>query len=421
MVKRLQDAINRYAKKITGPDDFTPLLQAVGDAKFVLLGESSHGTSEFYQWRTALTKKLIMEKGFSIIAVEGDWPACQAVNSYIKGYDTESGDSKAVLCSFQRWPTWMWANEEINELVQWLRTFNESNASRKKVGFYGLDVYSLWESMDAMIQYLEKKNSPDLGKAKQAFSCFEPFNRQSEKYAVSASFFSEGCVDEVIELLTTIRCHKENYHDGMESSLNMEVNALVAANAEEYYRTMVVDDVKSWNIRDEHMVEALNAIRKFYGQNEKVIVWEHNTHVGDARATDMKEEGMLNVGQILREQNREQDVFVIGFGTYQGTVIAAKEWGANVEVVTMPPAEKDSWEDILHRAGPFDKYILFNEENRELFSRRIGHRAIGVVYDPRYEIYGNYVPSEISNRYDSFIFLDQTTALHPLAVEVVYQ
>jgi erythromycin esterase-like protein len=407
------ESVKKYAKPFETVDDLDPLLAAIGDAKYVLLGEASHGTSEFYTIRAELTKRLIKEKGFSVIAVEGDWPSCQSINRYIKNIGTET-DVRGALESFNRWPTWMWANEEIIDLVEWLRNYNQQTSLKNKVGFYGLDVYSLWESMDEIIKYLERTGNSGLAQARNAFSCFEPYNRNNESYAVSAGYLSENCIKEALSLLNTIQKNKWKYDDEEENSLNMEVNALVTVNAEEYYRTMVLSDSKSWNVRDIHMVEALNAVMKYYGEGAKVIIWEHNTHVGDARATDMKEAGMVNVGQLIREQNYPEDVYIVGFGTNSGTVIASTEWGVDLRVTNVPEAQAGSWENLMHKAGAFNQYLLFNDVNRKEFNQTIGHRAIGVVYRPEYEQYGNYVPSVMSSRYDGFIFVDKTHALHPL-------
>jgi erythromycin esterase-like protein len=420
MKKKVIQDIKNNALPIRGIDDLQPLLEESNGVQYVLLGESSHGTSDYYKIRAELTKKLIVEKGFTFIAVEGDWPACQEVNRFIKGYNSNYSDAREVLKSFNRWPTWMWANEELIDLIQWLKTYNQALPSDQKVGFYGVDVYSLWESMEEILGYLKSINSPDLEVAKKAFACFEPFNREPQMYGVSASLYSEGCRDEVIKLLRDIVYNKKKYVSSEESQLNLEVNAIVTANAENYYRTMVVNDNESWNIRDRHMVEVIKKISDFYGPAAKGIIWEHNTHVGDARATDMAEEGLVNVGQLIREHIGEDKVFIVGFGTHHGTVIAADAWGADFERMVVPPAVDGSWEDLMFRAGPFDKLLIFNEENRKLFKGRIGHRAIGVVYDPRYEHYGNYVPSVMSQRYDAFIFVNSTNALQPLEVERVF-
>ncbi|MGQ4668946.1 erythromycin esterase family protein [Metabacillus halosaccharovorans] len=415
LIQSIKEVSNPFHKD----EDVDALVSKVKNETFVLLGESSHGTSEFYKIRAELSKKLITEKGFMYIAVEGDWPACHQINNYIKGYDDTFSNTREVLASFHRWPTWMWANEEMIELIDWLKDYNSNKPNDKKVGFYGIDVYSLWESIDEIIAYLEKIQSPQIEIAKKAFSCFEPFNRRPEKYGLSASFYGEDCLNEVTKLLTEIILNKLTISDS-EDRLNLEVNTMTTANAENYYRTMVVNDNESWNIRDRHMVEVLNKIHEFYGAHAKGIVWEHNTHVGDARATDMATEGVVNVGQLLREEKGAETIFIIGFGTHRGTVIAADEWGVAPEQMIIPPAQTGSWEDFMHKAGPHDKFIHFTKHNRHLFQKPIGHRAIGVVYNPAYEQYGNYVPSAMSNRYDVFIYINVTNALHPLTVEEVF-
>lgn len=410
----IEEAIKKYALSYDTKEDLTPILEAIGDAKIVLLGEASHGTSEFYTVRAELSKRLIEEKGFTLIAVEGDWPSTQHINRFIKGYKEGPMNVQHALKNFRRFPTWMWANEEIAEFVTWLKMYNEQK--KEKVGFYGIDVYSLWESLDEVITYLSKTNpqGTDLAFAKKAFSCFEPFNRHPETYAISSVNISEACVDEVSKLLSSIRSHEYKYKDTEETDLNLKINAMVARNAEEYYRAMVQSDELSWNVRDEHMVEAINEIMDYHGKEAKIIIWEHNTHIGDASATDMEAAGMVNVGQILRLQNRKENVFAIGFGTHRGTVIASHEWELPYKEIDVPPAREESWEDALHKAGAFNKLLIFNEENRSLFNNWVSHRAIGVVYNPKFEAYGNYVPSKIGSRYDAFIYIDQTKALSPI-------
>lgn len=403
--------IKQHAVCFANTADLEPLIKAAANAKYVLLGEASHGTSEFYTTRAEITKKLIEEHGFSFVAVEGDWPACFEVNRYIKGNAPEYSNAAEALHSFHRWPAWMWANEEVTRLVEWLRAFNRNQ--NKQVGFYGMDVYSLWESMEAVVQYLEKINSPAVDKAKKAFECFEPFHRQPEQYGISAAFYGESCMSEVMDLLETIQQNRKTYDNNPESSLNMQVNALVASNAEAYYHAMVTNGNESWNIRDRHMVEALDYIGTYYGPESKGVIWEHNTHIGDARATDMAQEGMVNVGQLIREKYGQDQVYAIGFGTHRGTVIAAGKWGEAMEVMPVPKAMPGSWEDMVHQAGEFNKYMMFTPENQELFQETIGHRAIGVVYHPEMERFGNYVPSRLSERYDAFIHIDETSALSP--------
>ena len=389
---QLVDQIKKYAVPFLSATELKPLVQNACESKYVLLGEASHGTSEFYSIRSDLTKQLIQEHGFSFVAVEGDWPACYEVNRYIKGMAPEYSSAQDVLKkAFNRWPTWMWANTEIVELVEWLYNYNQSQ-SGKKIGFYGLDVYSLWESLDAIVDYLEKTKSPALEKALNAIECFDTHNRRPEKYGVAAAFYGEDCINEVLELLQTITQNKKVDYDDQESLLNMKINGIVARNAEHYYHTMITDDNESWNIRDRHMVEALHHIGEFYGFGAKGIIWEHNTHIGDARATDMANEGMVNVGQLTREKYGNHQIYAIGFGTYQGNVIAAKKWGDPPEVMTVPKSTVGSWEDALHHTGLGNQYLVFTEENSDVFRDILEHRAIGVVYHPNYEQYGNYVP-----------------------------
>ncbi|MER1999293.1 MAG: erythromycin esterase family protein [Lysinibacillus sp.] len=412
MTKKLIQAISEHAMPLNDVS-LDKLVEEIGDAKIVMIGEASHGTSEFYTIRAELSKKLIEQKGFQLIAVEGDWPSAQAVNRYVKGYSDEDENLKDVLMkAFNRWPTWMWANEEVAAFTEWLKEFNQSR--EEKIGFYGIDLYSLFESIDEVLTYLSNhpEHQVDLEHAKKAFTCFEPYNRMPEHYTLSTLKFSDECIREVSHLLHSLRNHQEQYSNKYEEDLNVVMNALVAKNAESYYREMMSDE-KSWNTRDYHMVEAIHELRKYYGEDTKIIVWEHNTHIGDASETSMKNEQLINVGQVIREQYGKENTYAIGFGTYEGTVIAADRWGDPYEIMKVPPAKLSKWEGQLHAASSEDKVLLFNDQNRALFNDWIGHRAIGVVYHPAYEDYGNYVPSRVGSRYDAFIFIDQTTALKP--------
>lgn len=413
MPKKLISAIKEQSLPLKD-ENLDKIIEAIGDARIVMIGEASHGTSEFYTIRAELSKRLIEQKGFHIVAVEGDWPSVQAVNQYVKGFADEGASAKEVLLkAFNRWPTWMWANEEVEAFTEWLTEKN--TALDKKVGFYGIDLYSLYESIDEVLKFLSEnpQYKVDLEHAKKAFTCFEPYNRMPEHYALSTAKFTSECISEVSSLLKSLRSHEEHYSDEHEEDLNVIMNALVAKNAEAYYRAMM-QDAKSWNTRDTHMVEAINELMKYHGDDAKIIIWEHNTHIGDASETDMKDDGLINVGQLMREQYGKDNTYAIGFGTYQGTVIAADSWGDPLEVIEVPRSKLSTWEGQLHAAGAEDKILLFKEENREAFNDWIGHRAIGVVYHPAFEAYGNYVPSRVGSRYDAFIFIDETNALRPL-------
>lgn len=392
-------------------NDLDPLMERIGNAHCVMLGEASHGTHEYYTWRAAITKRLIVEKGFNFMAVEGDWPDCYRLNRFIKGIADQGKRSHELLHGFTRWPTWMWANWEIDALLNWLKVHNTSKPANQRVGFYGLDVYSLWESMEALINYL-KTNDPGAAElAKQAIRCFEPFEENPHEYARAQRYLDASCKDEVVNLLSEIRKKALIYDHDPEASLNAEQNAYIAVNAEEYYRNMIGFNDNTWNLRDTHMIDTLNRIYQFYGKGAKAIVWEHNTHIGDARYTDMRRQGMYNTGQLAREQYGDQDTVLVGFGSYSGTVMAGEEWGAPMQKMKMPEAREGSWEHELHRESTENRLILFDKHTTD---KRIPHRAIGVVYNPDFERHGNYVPSVINKRYDAFIYLDHTKALHSL-------
>jgi len=414
----LTDRVRTVAHALQGAGDLDLLLDRIGDARCVLLGEASHGTSEYYAWRSRISERLIREKGFSFIAVEGDWPDCYVVNRYVKGYPDSGADARQVLGAFERWPTWMWANEEVAGLAGWLRRHNEGVSAGRRVGFYGLDVYSLWESMDSIIEYLERVDPDAVETARRAYRCFEPYSQDIREYARATAFVPTSCEDEVVGLLSDLRGRIQEYRDDPESRFNAEQNALVVRDAERYYRAMLRGGADSWNVRDRHMAETLERLMRFHGPESKAIVWEHNTHIGDARFTDMADTGMVNVGQLVREQRGTEDVVLVGLGSHRGSVIAGSEWGAPMEEMRVPPARDGSWEDVLHRAGEGDKLLVFDdpEQGDGLFEPR-EHRAIGVVYEPAYERFGNYVPTVLPRRYDAFLYLDETRALHPLGAQ----
>jgi len=410
--------IREHSHLLSNKADLTPLFKKIGDARIVMLGEASHGTHEFYTWRSYISRRLIQEKNFNFIAVEGDWPDCYRINRYIKNYKDAGTDSKEVLSQFRRWPTWMWANWEILELTNWLKQYNSSIPLNKKIGFYGLDVYSLWESMEVIMQYLTKVDKKALETAKKAFECFEPYQKdEGRSYAKASQFVPEICEDEVLTLLKEIQQRLPRYDGDFENVFSTEQNALIAVNAEKYYRAMVNAGPHSWNIRDGHMADTLERLLNFHGSGSKVIVWEHNTHVGDARATDMVDDGMYNIGELARLKHNDKGVFLVGFGTYSGSVIAGRGWGAPMKRLNVPPAKKGSWENLLHEAGKENKLLMMDDFMTDSFMEsHIGHRAIGVVYNPEYERLGNYVPSILPMRYDAFIFLNETKALHPLHI-----
>jgi erythromycin esterase len=411
-----QQAILKNSIELTGEMDLDVLIERIGESKYVLLGEASHGTHEYYTWRSRISRKLIEDHGFSFITVEGDWPDCYRINRYVKGYSDAGKDAFSVLQKFNRWPTWMWANWEIHALVEWLRAHNKNRAINEKAGFFGLDVYSLWESFSAIIEYLRKEDPSTMQVAMKALKCFEPFSDdEGSSYARATFMVPPICEDDVVNLLTQIRRKMTSYDMDPEGAMNAEQNAHILVEAEKYYRTMIHAGPDSWNIRDRHMVATLNRLMQFHGPKAKAIVWEHNTHIGDARATDMADEGMTNVGQLVNEEHHKQGVFSVGFGSYLGTVIAGSGWGANMQIMNVPPAPPGTWENLLHQLAARDRIIFMEKEVKGTFSENpIGHRAIGVVYHPQFENPGNYVPSQMASRYNAFVFIDKTSALHPI-------
>ncbi|ALJ01257.1 protein-L-isoaspartate O-methyltransferase [Rufibacter tibetensis] len=391
--------------------DLDPIINEIGNSQYVLIGEASHGTSEYYTWRADLSKRLIQEKGFTLIAVEGDWPSSYSLNQYVQG--RQGGTAQQALQSFRRWPTWMWANQEVASFSEWLRQYNQPLAQNQKVGFYGMDVYSMWESLEEVRNYMQTADPAVAQLAQAALNCLGPYNRDEQQYA-QATARGTSCAPQMQALIQAVQAHRAKQPAAHEGAFNAEQNALVAVNAERYYTQMVRSGSESWNVRDRHMQETINRLVAEKGAGAKIIVWAHNTHVGDARYTDMASSGMVNVGQLIREQHAQKGVYLVGFGSYEGQVIASNTWGGSTRVMTVPQAKAGSWEQILHRYSPENKLLLMRElQNIPEAMESRGHRAIGVTYNPGFES-GNYVPTILPRRYDAFLYIDKTKALSPL-------
>ncbi|WP_144051597.1 erythromycin esterase family protein [Fibrisoma limi] len=392
--------------------DLDSLLNDIGDSRYVLLGEASHGTAEFYAWRAAITRRLIAEKGFTFVAVEGDWPDAYVLNSYVQGLGSP-GRATEVLQAFNRWPTWMWANAEIARLAEWMRTYNDQHPDRK-ASFYGLDVYSLWESLNVLATTLRPTDPETAQMARNALACFDGYRGDEQAYAL-ATLRGIRCADALDQLRQRVQARYSNQKDT--ATFNVLQNAITAVNAEQYYYEMVRDDAESWNIRDRHMATTLDRLMKLHGPNAKAIVWAHNTHVGDARYTDMAPYGMVNLGQLVRESHGSEGVYIVGFGTYQGEVIAADRWGNPLRRMPVPQSPTGSWDELLHRVTPGNKLLFLNQLRTDsTLAQTRGQRAIGVVYHPNQE-QGNYVPTRLTERYDGLIFLNRTQALQPIDVQ----
>lgn len=358
------------ARPLARDYDLDPLLERIGEARCVLLGEASHGTSDYYTWRHRISERLIREKGFNFIAVEGDWPDCSAVDRYIRGLEDASSPA-AVLEAFGRWPTWMWANEEVAALVRSLKAINDARSPDRRARFYGLDAYSLWDSLHAVVGYAEREAPQALEAVRSAYRCFEPFD-DVEEYAHAVSWGLDGCEDQVAAMLAELRTRRA----GGDAAFDAEQNALVAANAEKYYRTMMRGGGAGWNVRDRHMAETLDRLLDRHGPAAKAIVWEHNTHVGDARATDMAGAGMVNVGQLAREHYARGEVVLFGFGSHRGTVIAGDAWDAPMRRMPVPEARPGSSEALMHRAfAGEDQLLIFGDREAD---RRSGGVAATV-------------------------------------------
>lgn len=412
------------ARALTGaPEDFDALLDLVGDAPLVLLGEASHGTHEFYRVRAAITKRLIREKGFGAVAVEGDWPDAYRVHRFVLGASRDP-DAEEALGDFRRFPQWMWRNADVLDFVGWLRTHNDTLPFAQRTGFYGLDLYSLHASMEAVLRYLDVADPAAARVARTRYACFEPFGEDPQEYGLATGLgMSPSCESDVLAQLIDLRRSATAYlpHDGptaADDRFFAEQNALVVRNAERYYRTMVRSNVLSWNLRDRHMAETVDALAahlQAHGRSGRIIVWAHNSHLGDARATQMAGAGELNVGQLAR-QRHGQDAVLVGFTTFDGTVTAASDWDAPAERKHVRPALAGSIEELFHRTARDAFYLDLRAaaaSNPELREPRL-ERAIGVIYRPESERLSHYFNTRITEQFDAVLHYDHTRAVEPL-------
>jgi erythromycin esterase len=406
--------IRSLAGPLATPADLDALVERAADARFVCIGEASHGTHEFYRWRADLSRRMIEEHGFTWIGVEGDWPDCWRLNQWVRGQDGHGSDARGVLAGFERWPTWMWANEEVADFLDWLRRWNAGQPADRQVGFYGLDVYSLWDSLREIMGWLEEHAPEALPAAHRAWQCFAPYQEDPHRYAWNTRLVDETCEADVVDLLVEVHQRTLDGARAEPASLDATLNAMVAADAEHYYRSMVLGNRRSWNVRDIHMADTVDRLAHHHGPGSRGLVWEHNTHVGDARATDMADAGLVNVGQLVRERHGDEGVVLVGFAAHRGSVIAADSWGEPEAVRRVPEARAGSHEALLHEALGEPSVVVFGEDRSgPWLEPRRGHRAIGVVYDPRRES-GNYVSTAMGARYDALLWMEDTTALHPL-------
>ncbi len=419
------DLLRESAFPITGAQqDYDPLLKMIGEAHFVLLGESTHGTHEFYKARAEITKRLVREKGFNAVAVEADWPDAYRVNRFVRGSDGDA-DSEEALGGFKRFPTWMWRNADVLDFVGWLRGHNDRISDAKnKTGFYGLDLYSLHTSIRSVLDYLKKTDPEEAKRARARYSCFEHFGKDAHAYAHAAnSSFGESCEEEVISQLVELRRRAGNYtkRDGAAAAdeyFFAEQNARLVKNAEQYYRSLFQGRSSTWNMRDEHMAETLEALGRYLQeqtQKSKIVVWAHNSHLGDARATQLSQRGELNLGQLTR-QKYGRDVVLVGLTTYSGSVTASSEWDEPPERKRINCALPESYEALFHEVG-INKFFLNLRDDaalkNHLHEARL-ERAIGVIYLPDTERTSHYFEARLSDQFDAIFHFDETRAVEPL-------
>jgi erythromycin esterase-like protein len=417
-------AIRRDAIPLTGDaHDYDALIDRIGDARVVLLGEASHGTHEFYRERVRITRRLVRERGFTAVAIEGDWPDAYRVSRFVQGHPGDA-DAEEALSGFRRFPTWMWRNADVLDFVGWLRAHNDGAPPDARVGFFGLDLYSLGASMDAVIRYLDDEDPAAAARARQRYECLQPYAGESTEYGQAVLLgVSASCRRHVLDQLVELRRRAADYlrHDGVaaeDAYFAAEQNAMLIGDAEEYYRTMLGDAVNSWNLRDRHMADTLDHLVAHLdrdGDGARVVVWEHNSHVGDARATQMGERGELNLGQLMRERH-PREVVLVGFTTYDGTVTAASSWGAPARRMRVRPAAAGTYEAILHEVG-IPAYLLCpldtGRASEALEEPRL-ERAIGVIYRPETERQSHLFASRITRQFDALVHIDRTRAVEPL-------
>jgi erythromycin esterase-like protein len=420
----LREDLRKEVHPLTGNrEDFDPLLALVGDSRFVLIGEASHGTHDFYRIRAEITKRLIREKGFSAIAVEADWPDAYRVNRYVQARGSDT-DASEALGGFKRFPQWMWRNADVLEFIGWLRDHNDAMPIARKVGFYGLDLYSLHASMEAVLSYLRVVDPGAALRAQRRYACFDHFGDNPQSYGYAATVgLAASCENEVIAQLMELQKSAADYamRDGRLAADDLffaEQNARVVLNAERYYRAMFGNHAESWNLRDRHMaatLDALIAFLEFDRRPPKLVVWAHNSHLGDARATEMASKDELNVGQLVRERWGQAAVLV-GFTTYSGTVTAASDWDEPAERKIVRPALEESYEALFHNLGLGNFFLGLRGNSKAVLGLRQPRleRAIGVIYRPETERMSHYFRARLPHQFDAMLHYDITRAVEPL-------
>lgn len=403
-----------------GDPGFAAAFDRFADARVVLLGEASHGTSDFYRARADITRRLIERHGFDVVAVEADWPDAAAVDRHVRAKPHRPMSPPP----FSRFPTWMWRNTDVEAFVRWMREHNEARPAPERAAFYGLDLYNMRASMAAVLDYLDRVDPQAAAEARERYACMTPWNSEPAAYGRAA--LSKGyaiCERPVVSILVDLVRKAADYAaDDGETLFDATQNARLVVDAERYYRSMYYGAHESWNLRDRHMFETLDRILEMRGPKSKAVVWAHNSHIGDARYTEMgAAQGELNIGQLCRERF-PRDVALIGFGTHAGTVTAASNWDEPAEVKTVLPSRAESYESLCHDAG-LDRFLLdlrpgHNEPLREELREPRLERYIGVIYRPDTERMSHYALACLPEQYDAFVWFDETRAVTPLPAEI---
>ncbi|GAB3015396.1 erythromycin esterase family protein [Bowmanella dokdonensis] len=424
-VEDLAGQIRQAAWPLDGPGgNYHPLLDSLVDKQFILLGEASHGTHEFYQARIEISKRLILDRQINAIAIEGDWPSAARVNRFIRwqGHDSNANDA---LSDFRRFPLWMWRNTPMLGFIQWLREYNRGLPEKQQVGFYGLDMYSLYESVAAVLEYLDKVDPDAATLARERYGCLNHTGSE-RRYGYGVTLGQRpSCEDEVVQQLLNIRdralCYaKPDDQRSQDEQFEAEQNARLVKSAEQYYRQMFNPRISTWNLRDSHMFETLQELHRYLSgrlsQPARIVIWAHNSHLGDARATEMGKRGEHNLGQLVR-QSAGQRSHLIGLTTHQGTVTAASEWDGPGERKRVRPSLKGSIENLFHQTGLDCFYLPMTGPVAEVLGEPRLQRAIGVLYLPESERASHYFHCELPDQFDALLHFDQTQAIEPLDPE----
>jgi len=416
----LLDALRIHSTPLRSAADLEPLVDAVDDARLLLLGESTHGTHEFYGWRDRLSRRLISERGFSFIAVEGDWSALVPLDRYVRHRPDAPASARTALLTIERWPRWVWANEELAELGEWLRLFNRGRAAADRIGIHGIDLYGVSDSIDAVQRYYQAQWPTAADRVRKLYQSLRGFDGDAAGYVEhirrDGSWIGDGVAGVASELAARLTDAPPDERNLLFETLQ---HARVVASGERYLRALAEPAAAAWNARDRHFERMLGLLLDRYGPNSRAVVWAHNTHIGDARATEMAARGEVNLGQLLRERYGAEAVFAVGFGTATGSVLAASAWGEQRQPMQLPPPRQDSLEAALLASTQGNRILRLGHSGQDtaLSGAQFPQRAIGVVFAPAHESDVNYVATRLVDCYDAYLFLPVTRAVIPLHAE----